>query len=770
LLEKGETESIERAIKLLTAERDPASPPGRADRLLGIAYFRLERYGQAATHLRRALDAGQASPEVQRLLDLAVANDLADVARPVPAPTYFDAATLLAGPKPGSHFAAAPAAREQKTPWEKLRTAVGELAGLKLGETLGALTRLLGREPRSDSPWTTWYGYHPARSILMLAARRDRLNREQLFAAYPAHERTAFAAPAGAPPAWTRGARSSDGSYNDLSDPMAGAAGVRFGYNTEPERTLGETGERLLTPNPRTVSRVLMTRTDGFKPVPFLNLTAAAWIQFMNHDWVSHGDPADAEPYRIPLDEDDPVRRTLHQTHMLVRPTQADPTKRPGELATTHINEVTAWWDGSQIYGSDATTADSLRSFAGGKLAIDPKTGLLPVADDGVEKTGFRRNWWVGLSMLHHLFVKEHNAICDMLALNYPSFDDQRLYDTARLINAAVMAKIHTVEWTPSILPNAVLNSAMNSNWYGFLTNLFRSKGDRRTLATINVADPIAGGLVGNATDTHGVPYSLSREFVAVYRLHSLLPDFVELFALGGPSGPARTLPLAQLRQAASYKLTKTVPMDELFYSFGRQHPGQLVLNNYPETLQNLSIPGAGFYDLAAVDVLRDRERGVPRYNQFRRLLGLKPIHRFEDLTDNAESVRALRSVYASVEDLDLLVGNLAEAHRPTGFGFGETLFEIFILNASRRLQADRFFTEYYRPDVYTAKGLEWIDGATLKTVLLRHHPRLHQTGLANVDNAFEPWDVGPLDPARHPLRQFDKELRHRDEQRRLES
>jgi len=172
------------------------------------------------------------------------------------------------------------------------------------------------------------------------------------------------------------------------------------------------------------------------------------------------------------------------------------------------------------------------------------------------------------------------------------------------------MAKIHTVEWTPAILPNKSLHSAMNSNWFGLLTNLLRAKNDRHTLAEINIADPIAGGLVGNGTDNHGVPYSLTREFVAVYRLHSLLPDFVEIHQIDGADGPTRTLSLAQLRQAASHQLTNEVPMDDLFYSFGRQHPGQLVLNNYPETLQNLTIPRAGFYDLAAVDILRGSRAG----------------------------------------------------------------------------------------------------------------------------------------------------------------
>jgi hypothetical protein len=122
--------------------------------------------------------------------------------------------------------------------------------------------------------------------------------------------------------------------------------------------------------------------------------------------------------------------------------------------------------------------------------------------------------------------------------------------------------------------------------------------------------------------------------------------------------------------------------------------------------------------------------------------------------------------VYDSIEEIDLLIGNLAEAHRPTQFGFGETLFEVFILNASRRLQADRFFTDSYREEVYTSEGLAWIDDASLKTVLLRHHPELGATGLVSVENAFEPWDLGELDPARHPLRQYDSELRDADEKR----
>ena len=116
--------------------------------------------------------------------------------------------------------------------------------------------------------------------------------------------------------------------------------------------------------------------------------------------------------------------------------------------------------------------------------------GTLPLDSTGVEDTGFRRNWWVGLSMLHTLFVREHNAICDMLHAAYPDWDDNRLFNVARLINAAVMAKIHSIEWTPAILPNPALDTALNVNWYGLLTFALRKGKARKTCPRSMYATP----------------------------------------------------------------------------------------------------------------------------------------------------------------------------------------------------------------------------------------------------------------------------------------
>ena len=109
--------------------------------------------------------------------------------------------------------------------------------------------------------------------------------------------------------------------------------------------------------------------------------------------------------------------------------------------------------------------------------------------------------------------------------------------------------------------------------------------------------------------------------------------------------------------------------------------------------------------DLGTIDILRDRERGVARYNDFREKLRKPRVERFEDLTDNAEWAEEIRDVYdGDIDRVDLQVGMLAEP-LPPGFGFSDTAFRIFILMASRRLRSDRFFTDDYSPDVYIAGG-----------------------------------------------------------------
>src|SRR5437764_1125249 len=153
------------------------------------------------------------------------------------------------------------------------------------------------------------------------------------------------------------------------------------------------------------------------------------------------------------------------------------------------------------------------------------------------------------------------------------------------------------------------------------------------------------------------------------------------------------TIPLENMIfTRAQEPLDNGLSFADTFYSFGINYPGAITNNNYPNFLRNLSTPDGQLRDLGTVDILRDRERGVPRYNQFRRLLRMPAPKTFEELTvGNKELARELHEVYnGDIELVDALVGSHSEP-LPKGFGFSETAFRIFIVMASRRLKSDRF-------------------------------------------------------------------------------
>lgn len=517
------------------------------------------------------------------------------------------------------------------------------------------------------------------------------------------------------------------GTYNDLKFPLMGAADTRFGRNFPLKETRPDTAN-LMHPNPRVVSNVLMTR-DQFQPATILNLLACAWIQFEVHDWFSHGkvDPVNGE-FDVPLPPGDqwpaPNMR-IPKTEPDAAPSP-DPAKRP-----TFRNKVTHWWDGSQIYGSRPTIAAKVRAMQDGKLKIGDNGILLFDDFTGLDLTAIVDNWWIGLSMLHTLFTLEHNSVAAELKKQNPGWDDDRLFRVARLINAALMAKIHTVEWTPAILPNPLTQTAMRVNWHGIA-----GEGLQKIIPILDNSE-VLGGIVGSKADHHSAPYSLTEEFVAVYRMHPLLRDELDYVSIK-TGEPVRKYELTEVAGKATRQITEATDFTDWFYSFGLMHPGAVCLHNYPRHLQLLKKDDGTFFDMAAVDIIRDRERGVPRYNKFREMLRMPRVESFATMTSNAEWAKQLEEVYGDVDQVDLMTGLYAEP-LPPGFGFSDTAFRIFVLMASRRLKSDRFFTDDYKDDYYTDFGLDYIKKNTMKTVLLRHYPSL-APALDGIENAFQPW------------------------------
>jgi hypothetical protein len=517
-------------------------------------------------------------------------------------------------------------------------------------------------------------------------------------------------------------ARTLDGTFNNLDDPLMGSLGSRFGRNVPLEYTVRETNP--LEPNPRTVSRELLTRKE-FIPATTLNLLAGAWIQFEVHDWFSHGKNETENPWQIPLADDDP----WPEHPMRIERTRRDPSADPNE-PPTFVTDDTHWWDASQIYGRDPAFADAIRSGEHGKLRID-EHGLIPEdIEKHVDLTGVAGNFWVGLALLHSLFMREHNDICERLHQAHPELSDDELFDKARLVVAALMAKIHTVDWTPAIIAHPTTITARHTNWWGLEGERLDKLIGRRT------KNEVIRGIPGSPTALHGVPYALTEEFVAVYRMHPLIPDDYAFRSLEGDRLLHEyTLPDIEVLHVRE-RLTE-MSMADALYSFGIANPGAITLHNYPRFLQSFR-RADGLIDLASIDVLRVRERGVPRYNEFRRLLHLNTYDSFEQMADTPEHAADLARVYSDPEEVDTMIGMYAEP-KPRGFGFSDTAFRIFILMASRRLEADRFFTRDYRPEVYTKEGIDWVENNTMRSLLLRHFPEL-APALQGVANPFAPW------------------------------
>jgi hypothetical protein len=574
-----------------------------------------------------------------------------------------------------------------------------------------------------------WDRLPPKLGMLVLLGLRQRLRKRNLYdkeSPAPSADHGATAASRAQLPA----ARTVDGSATDPCDPRMGAAGTGFARNAPP---LFEDEKTRSRPSPWDISARLLARQDGrFFAAEGLNLLAAAWLQFEVHDWFVHQtDPHDpAYVARASSMPDDHRREPA--------PLKRAPTVE-GRYAP-FISDQTHWWDASQLYGATKEFEETVRD-GDGRVKIDSELLTAMEAFMGRSREGAAPavpNLWIGTALFHMLFAKEHNAICERLQHEDPTLKDDRLYDKARLINAAVMAKIHTVEWTPAIISHPATARAIRATWSGFL------RGECRRPFGLDLSDEVLRGVPGSPLCHDGAPYALTEEFVSVYRMHQLLPDHVT-FRRVADNLRTEPVPFAELAVAHDErdrprKRLQAIEPCNAYYSLAIAHPGEITLHNYPEFLLDFRSVDGEPMDIGAVDIFRTREAGVPRYNNFRRLFRLQPASSFHDIANgNPAWAREIRDVYEDkLEDVDLLIGLFAE-RKPAGFAFSDTAFRVFLLMATRRLRSDRFFTTDYTPEVYTQTGLEWIADATLAGMLRNHYPQLRDV-LLTVRNPFEPW------------------------------
>jgi hypothetical protein len=773
--------SLPDAISTLKAleqafELDPTDRTGEISALLGTIYFVQERYGDAVRHLEAAVMKRPDDTSLADVFARAVRNCDTRIDRPMSVIEFTDAVKMMTPPalylREPEIKAPLPDASHKS--WKNGSVVVGlqTIGGAAAGMLLSALLTIAERAGLNDARRPAWVRRSRILGQLTLAAYREWLDAHVIQDPYRRGELTANQPPGQRRPAWTRSMPTATGAWR-TDDPMEGAALARYAQQgAQPIERFQSRLDDPRLPSPREVARAFLHLRPGTEQTlaPFLNKLYIAWIQFESHDWFSHGENVGGGGmYTIPLAADDPIRLKYGLETLEIKRTQPDPHPSQGRL--TYPNAVTHWWDGSQLYGSNQETEDRLRTGADGRLLPDGTLhlphGLLPINPvTGVEDTGFTRNWWLGLSMFHTLFARHHNRICGELARAYPEhpWTSDQLFKTARLINAAVMAKIHTVEWTPAVLPNKKVAPGLCVNWWGLTETRLRPFRKRRIHRVLKLRHPILGGLVGGRRDNHGVRHQFSEEFVSAYRLHEGMTETIGIRYAGEPSVRASIRTDAS-RGHAAHAIVQAHGLGNLFNSFGFEKGGALVNNNLPAWMTDMSIDGQAVIDIGTIDILRDRERGMPGYNELRALQGLPRLASYDDLTADPATRANVERLYgpapAGLDLMDLQVGMLCDQKRPDGFGFDDLRFAFFIKAASSRLEQDPMFCENMNAGVYTEWGLEHIETMDLREVLLLECPELRASPLARTDargrytlgNPFEPWGTtAATHPDEHPL------------------
>ncbi|GBE95059.1 peroxidase family protein [Nostoc cycadae] len=313
------------------------------------------------------------------------------------------------------------------------------------------------------------------------------------------------------------------------------------------------------------------------------------------------------------------------------------------KLKNTSNHEI----DLCNVYGLTRKQTHLLRSFKGGKFKTqklkrqdgveeeyplfyyaDPAQGIVdpqfvglyePVNDEkrqpadkkqylfamGVE----RANVQIGYVMLNTLCLREHNRLCDVLASNYPDWDDERLFQTSRNILMAIILKIIMEEYINHITP------------YHF--KLF--------------ADPEAFTKESWYRTNH-----MSIEFDFVYRWHSAIP---ETFTCNGkPTHVATTL--------WNNKILIDQGLGALMEETCSQPGTRIGLFNTPDILVELA-------ELPSIRL--GRELQLASYNDYRELCGFPRVNSFDQITGDEFTQQKLKEFYGHVDNIEFFVGLYSE-------------------------------------------------------------------------------------------------------------
>ncbi len=506
--------------------------------------------------------------------------------------------------------------------------------------------------------------------------------------------------------------RSIDGTGNNLANPTWGSAGVdllRLAPAAYADGVSAPAGAS--RPSARVVSNTIADQ--GSADIISDRLMSAmvyAWGQFLDHDLDLTPSASPAQPFNVSVPAGDPSfdpGGTGTQSIPLNRSLSDPATGTGAGNPRQQVNTVTAWLDGSQVYGSDNATADKLRTHSGGRLKTSPgadgitgtkddllpynnstnfPTGTLPMANDAhlvpndqlFAAGDVRANENVELTSLQTIFVREHNRIADAITRANPRLSDEQVYQLARATVIAELQAITYNEWLPAVLgPNA--------------------------LRAYRGYNPSANPGIANEFST------------AAFRLgHSMLGDDVEFLDNNG-------LPVADevaLSQAFFNPPLLTANGTDPILKYLSSDPASEVDPTVVNSVRNFLFgpPGAGGLDLASLNIQRGRDHGLADYNSMRAAYGLPKVTDFSQITANADVQAKLQQLYGTVDNIDAWVGALAEDH-VAGSSTGPLIRAVLADQFSRLRDGDRFWFER----TFSGTALQGLERTTLADVIRRN-------------------------------------------------
>ncbi|MEZ6112010.1 MAG: peroxidase family protein [Pirellulaceae bacterium] len=502
--------------------------------------------------------------------------------------------------------------------------------------------------------------------------------------------------------------RSVDGTDNNPENPEWGSTDSAYLRITTPEYADGISepagADRL---SAREISNIVSVQDGAEENARGLSALTWQWGQFLDHDidLTLSADPEESFPIGVPAGDSsfDPTgsgEQTIPLTRSNFDSTTGDSTDNPRQ----QVNSITAFIDGSNVYGSDADTAELLRTFEGGKLKTSDGD-LLPFAENPDGSVGpffqagdIRANEQIGLISLHTLFVREHNRLADEIAERNPDLSDEQIYQRARSVVVAEMQAITYNEFLPALL-------------------------GRNALGPYRGYDPSVNPGISNVFAT------------AIYRFgHSMVSDKYELLGEDG-----ELIEGGELALRDAFFNTGPV-LDNGIDPIIRGLATQLSQEIDPHVVEDLRSflfgpPGAGGLDLAALNIQRGRDHGLADYNQVRVDMGLEPVESFSDITSDPELQAQLAEAYqGDVNNIDAWVGALAEDHLP-GAAVGELISTVLTDQFQRLRAGDR----YWYQNVFAGERLNQLEHTRLSDVIERN------TGIEGIQpNVFFSPDAQP--------------------------